>query len=315
MKIAFLSRYQNKLERGAENFVAELAKGLSKNHQVEVLSAQDADQISKIIGRGYDVVIPINGRIQSFKVSLGRILGKYKLLITGHSGIGRDDIWNIAVCRPDLFVALTDYMARWAKQWAWGSKIVKIPNGIDLDKFSPNGEKINIKLPKPIILSVGALTWYKHHERVIKAVSEMGHGSVLIVGKGVEKDNLERLGRKLLDDRFMIASFDYEEMPKVYRSSDLFTLPSWEREAFGIVYLEALASGLGVVAPDDKSRREIIGGGGLLANVADIPAYAETIKKALPLDWSKKARDQAENFSWEKITSEYEKIMFDMIKL
>jgi len=313
MRIAFLSRLQNKVSRGAENFVLGLSKRLSNNHRVDVLSGNDADNIWKVIKGDYDIVIPINGRLQSLKVSLGRITGKYKLLITGHSGIGRDDIWNIAICKPDVFVALTDHMARWAKSWAWGSRIVKISNGIDLNEFSPVGEKIELDLPKPIILSVGALTWYKYHDRVIRVIKEMGHGSVLIVGEGEEKEKLENFGRDL-GKRFRIANFKYKDMPKVYRSCNLFTLPSWGREAFGIVYLEAMASGLGVVAPNDASRREILGDAGLFAEVNNPVDYAETVKKALDIDWSIKARAQAEKFSWEKVVKEYEELMLNMIK-
>ncbi len=315
MKITFLSRYQNQINRGAENFVSELSKKLSKNHTVDILTGKDADSIQKVMAGRYDIVIPINGRLQSLKVSLARLLGKYKILITGHSGIGRDDIWNIAVAKPDVFVALTDYMAEWAKQWAWGSKVVKIPNGIDLEKFKPEGIKMDLELPKPIVLSVGALTWYKHHERVIRAIGEMEGVSLLIIGKGPEKEKLEALGKELLGGRFKIVNFDYEDMAKVYRSCDLFSLPSWDREAFGLVYLEAMASGLGVVAPDDRSRREIVGDGGLLTQVDDPSVYGKTIKEALGIDWSKKARTQAEKFSWDKIVVEYERVMFDMIKV
>lgn len=315
MKIAFLSRYQNQIERGAESFVLELSKRLLERHKVDILSGKDADDISKVLKEKYDVVIPINGRLQSLKASLGRISGKYGLLITGHSGIGRDDIWNIAVCKPDVFVALTDQAAKWAKGWAWGSKVVKIPNGIDLDKFSPAGDKVKIDLSKPIILSVGALVWYKHHEKVIKAVGKIGNGSLLIAGQGSEKEGLEKMGRKILGDRFKIADFKYEDMPKVYRSCDLFSLPSWDREAFGLVYLEAMASGVGVVAPDDSTRREIVGEGGLLTNVDDPAAYGKTIEEALKTDWSNKSRSQAEKFSWDKIAGEYEKVMFDMIEI
>lgn len=313
MRILILSRDQNRVERGAENFIRELTKYLSNNHKVDIFSGKDADSLGKIIKGRYDVVVPVNGRLQSLKVSLGRIIGKYKILISGHSGIGRDDIWNIVVAKPDIFVALTDYMANWAKKWAWGSKVVKIPNGIDLTRFSPEGEKIKIDLPKPVILSVGALVWYKHHERVIRAVSGIKKGSVLIVGKGPDGEKLRQIGEELLGDRFKIASFDYEDMPKVYRSVDLFTLPSWDREAFGIVYLEAMASGLGVVAPDDCSRREIAGEAGMYVNVDDVSLYSEVLKKALELDWREKARIQAKKFSWDKITKDYERIFEKLV--
>lgn len=327
MKIAFLSRYQQKLQRGAENFVSELSERLSGNHQVDVLSGLAADDLSGVKEGKYNIVIPINGGLQSFKASVGRITGKYilstkdcnstnyKLLITGHSGIGRDDIWNIAVCKPDVFVALTDYMAVWAKKWAWGSTVVKIPNGIDLNKFNPEGNKIEIDLPKPIVLSVGALVWYKHHEKVIRAMANLKDGSLLIVGEGPNKENLEKLGRDSLGNRFKLLQFPYEEMPKVYRSVDLFSLPSWNREAFGLVYLEAMASGLGVVAPRDLSRKEIVGNGGILTDTENAEKYSQAIKQALSIDWSEKSRVQAEKFSWEFVANEYEKLMRDIVNL
>lgn len=313
MKIAFLSRHQDKVERGAENFVKELAIRLSKTHQVDILSGSNADSISRVLKGRYDVVIPINGRLQSLKALLTRPFGRHKLLITGHSGIGRDDIWNIVVAKPDIFVALTEQMEKWSKKWAWGSNVVKISNGIDLKKFNPQGAKMEIDLPRPIILSVGALVWYKHHDRVIDALSRLDKGSLLIVGDGPLKNDLTQKGKKLRD-RFKIMSFQYEDMPKVYRSADLFTLPSWDREAFGIVYLEALASGLGVVAPDDASRREIIGEGGLFVDVSNPIKYANTLEQALRIDWSKKARKQAEKFSWDIIAKKYEEVMLNILK-
>ncbi len=313
MNIAFLSRYQKTVNRGAESFVAELSKRLSGKFNVEILSGNDSDNLSKIIKGKYDLVIPINGRLQSLKASFSRIFGKHRLLITGHSGIGRDDMWNILV-KPDVFVALTKYQQKWAEKWAWGSKILQIPNGIDLNKFSPDGPKIEINLPKPIILSVGALVWYKYHERVIRAVSTLDYGSVLIVGEGEDREKLESLGNKLLGERFRIIKLGYGEMPKIYRSVDLFTLPSWNREAFGIVYLEALSSGLGIVAPDDPQRREIIGDAGLFVRVEDPVKYAEGIDKALKINWTKKSKKQAEKFSWEKVAKMYDQVISEIIR-
>src|SRR3989344_422158 len=103
-------------------------------------------------------------------------------------------------------------------------------------------------------------------------------------------------------------------MPKGYWSVDLFTLPSWDRGAFCLVYLEALASGSGVVAPDDSSRREIVGEGGLFVNVDNLLEYSEGINDALKINWMKKARTQAEKFSWDKIANQYEGLMIGMLK-
>ena len=49
MKIVFLSRYQGVIHRGVETYVEELARRLSKNHQVEIFSGKDSDNIKKII--------------------------------------------------------------------------------------------------------------------------------------------------------------------------------------------------------------------------------------------------------------------------
>ncbi len=315
MKIAFLSRYQHTTERGAENFVKELALRLSKNHLVAILAGNDADSLSRILKGKFDIVIPINGRLQSLKASLFRLIGGYKLLITGHSGRGWDDIWNIVIAKPDVFIALTDVTAKWAESWAWGSKVLKIPNGVDLIKFSPRGDKFMFDLPRPIFLSVGALVWYKHHDRLIKAVSGLSQGSVLIVGEGPDKERLQKVGRNLLDKRFKIINVKYDDMPKVYRAVDLFSLPSWDRESFGIVYLEALASGLRIVAPNDETRREVIGKAGIFIDTSNIKNYSQALQDCLSKKWDNIIRQQSENFSWNKIAKQYESVMLEMLKI
>ena len=317
LKVAFLSRYQNTVNRGVETFVKELSRLLSEKYQVEVLSGKDSDDFFKMISGKYDFIFSLNGRLQAIKASWGRIFGKYKLIIVGESGIGADDVFNVAVAKPDVFVGLTDYAItvgseeklnwwlwmnrklRVADTWGWGSKIAKIPNGVDLDKFTPYGKKIFVDLPKPLILSVGALTWYKHHEKTVRAFNLLGQGSLLILGSGPEKKNLENLIRSLgLQERVNILQVDYQEIPAYYRSADLFVLPSWDREAFGIAYIEAMASNLPIVAPDDPPRREIVAEAGILVDVSNTEAYSKAMREALKKDWGDLPRRQAEKFSW-----------------
>lgn len=309
LKIAFLCRDIGKVNRGVETYVIELSKRLELMYQVEILSGSDAYSFSQITQGGFDIVIPTNGRSQALKASLGRIMGGYKTVISGQSGPGRDDIWNIALTAPDVFIALTELEKQWAQKFAWKSKIVKIPNGVDLEKFTPKGERTDFDLPKPVILSVGALTWYKHHERTIKALKYLDQGSLLILGAGPEEKSLLSLAQSLdLKDRVKIMQVNYLEIPKFYRSADLFVLPSWDREAFGIVYVEAMASGLGVVAPDDLARREIIGDAGILVDTSKEKLYAEGLKKALAKDWKDLPRQQAQKFSWDKVAEQYEEL-------
>lgn len=306
LRIAFLSRYLGKVNRGAETYVLELSKRLSKNHAVDVLTGADADSVLKMVSGKYDLVIPTNGRMQALKASIGRLPGKYKTLISGQAGPGRDDIWNIIVTVPDIFVALTEYELKWAKKFALKSKLVNIPNGVDLEKFHP-GSRALIDLPRPVILSVGALTWYKHHEKTIEALKKVKKGSLLIIGTGPEKSKLLEMGKSLSDEgRLKIINVSYAEIPMYYRSADLFVLPSWDREAFGIVYVEAMASNLPVVAPDDLPRQEIVGSAGILTNVSDPVSYAAAITEALGRKWGDIPRKQAGKFSWDMVAGKYE---------
>ena len=308
-KIVFLCRDFGKIYRGVESHVEELSKRLAGKYQVKIFSGEDADNLTKILNGKFDLVIPTNGRLQALKVSLARFIGGYKVLIAGHAGIGKDEIWNLLTC-PDAYIALTDYELTWAKKFNLVSRLAKIPNGIDLERFKPGQGKIEPELERPVILSVGALEWYKHHDLAIKAVAGLSKGSLLIAGRGSEKNNLENLGRRELGEkRFKIIERDYDEMPIIYNESDLFTLPSWDREAFGIVYLEAMASGLGVVAPDDLSRREIIGNAGIFVDVSNTEKYTQAIEEALKKDWTELSGKQAAKFSWEKITRLYEELI------
>ena len=56
---------------------------------------------------------------------------------------------------------------------------------------------------------------------------------------------------------------------------------------------------LPVIAPNDASRREVIGNGGIFTDVNNPESYFLDIEKALKIDWHNKPRIQAEKFSWE----------------
>lgn len=312
-RLVFLCRGYGVVNRGVEAHVKELSLRLSERFYVEIFSGSDADSLQKVLKGKFDLVIPTNGRIQALKMSMGRIIGGYKVLIVAHAGIGKDEIWNL-LTMPDVYVALTDYELSWAKKNAVKSKLIKIPNGIDLKEFNPKGDKVDLGLDKPVVLSVGALEWYKHHDLAIQAVSKLD-ASLLIVGEGSLKNYLEKMGNELLGKkRFKVMKAEYSRMPSIYRSANLFTLPSWDREAFGIVYLEAMASGLPVVAPDDLSRKEIIGEAGIFTDVFDIGKYSDSIYKSLNNKWSDLPIKQSEKFSWDKIADKYAELILEICK-
>jgi len=311
MKIAFLNKYQDKVSRGAETFVSELYERLSKDNQVDVISKVNYFDLLK---NKYDVVIPTNGRLQVFLVRIVTWLTHSKMIVSGQSGIGWDDKLNL-LSFPNTFVALSEKASKWAKKFNPSIKVVQIPNGVDLNKFTVQGQSLRVDLKKPIVLAVGAFTPQKRMDLAIRAVAKLPEVSLLMLGGGGELENeLKLLGNKMLGDRFQIMSVPFVQMPEVYRCANVFTLPSASSESFGNVLVEAMASGLPVVATDDPVRREIVGDAGLFVDPTDTEGYAVAIKKALDTDWGTKPRSQAEKFSWDEIAKKYNDLFSKLTK-
>lgn len=307
MKIAFINIYQNKVYRGAETFVYELSKRLSKNHEVKIYTSLD---IKDLWQKKYDVVIPTNGRWQAIIVRKIAWLTGAKVVISGQSGMGWDDKVNLLTF-PDAFIALSSTALGWAKKFNPFVKSVYIPNGVDLGRFTFKGQ---ILQGRRTILSVGAFTKQKRLDLVIHAVAKLEDVNLVIAGGGGDlKDELEKLGNKLLGSRFKIISVPFEKMPEIYHRANIFTLPSASSESFGNVLVEAMACGLPVVATDDPIRKEIVGESGILVDPTNTDEYAKALQKALDTNWGSKPRDQAKKYDWDIIADQYEKLLKEII--
>lgn len=307
MKIAFINKYQNKVSRGAETFVRELSGRLSKNHEVDILT-------SIKFKKKYDAVFPTNGRLQAFIVRLITWLNGSKMIISGQSGAGFDDRLNL-YSFPDVFVALSEYQKNWAKRINPFIKIEKIPNGTTIQGETLKVSKVN-KKGELVVLSVGAFTKEKRHDLTIKAVSKMKDKSVklVVVGSGGKfRDEIEFLGNNLLGKRLEIKTLPYEKMSDVYKSASVLAFPSVPWESFGIVLVEAMSWGLPVVATKDPIRREIVGEAGILVNPENTQEYAKALERAINTNWGKIPKKQAEKFSWDKISEQYEKLFQNLI--
>ncbi len=336
MRILFINIYQTLVSRGAETFVRELSQRLSG--EVDIISGSKLPpnrssflwrffvdpnglaiawftlrNITKIVKGKYDIIIPLNGGWQSVIVRIVSFVTGSKMVISGQSGNGWDDRVNICSL-PDCFIALTEYSKSWARGLNKLTRVEKIANGVDLKKFTPNGDVFRSGLKKPVVLAVGAFTLQKNLEAVIEAVSLLNNVNLLLVGgNGDQKDFLQSLGVNKLGNRFKILTVPYNDMPKVYRSADVFTLVSESSEAFGNVYVEALATGLPVIATDDPQRREVVGDAGIFVDPKDITKYSKALERALTSKSRQKSITQAENFSWDNIAKRYDDLFTKLI--
>lgn len=317
MKIAFLSFYSGKVYRGVETYVSELSTRLRDiGHKVAVFEGGSSKaltikeftkEVLRKIDKDTDVLVTTNGGWQSVLCKLWSARHGKKLVIPGQSGPGLDDRINLWTF-PDAFVGLTKYQCDWARKVNPFVHTTLIPNGVDTNVFKKSGKPLKINLPHPIIMSAAALVPMKRLDLAIHAVSRLKSGSLLLVGMGKQEGELKKLGEELLPGRFQIMSFSHTQMPQVYKGVELFTFPTSPWESFGIAMLEAMASGVPIVATDDPIRREVVGSAGFFVDPRNTDEYAKTLEKALSKEWGNTARKQAEKFSWDEIAKQYDQL-------
>lgn len=163
------------------------------------------------------------------------------------------------------------------------------PFGIPAEKYAstPAREARAAELraghERPIVLFVGRLIYYKGAEVLVRAMAEVDADLVLI-GRGPLKPELEALVASLgIGDRVsFVDPVGDDDLAAWYRAADVFCLPSVARsEAFGLVQLEAHASGTPVVATTLSTGVPFVnqqGVTGLNVPPGDVSALAEALR-------------------------------------
>ena len=123
------------------------------------------------------------------------------------------------------------------------------PRGVDARLFRPR--IIDLCFPRPVFLSVGRLAVEKNLEAFLELDLP---GTKVVVGDGPQRANLQRRYR---DAVFLGEQFG-EQLAETYAAADAFVFPS-RTDTFGLVLLEALASGVPVAAFPVTGPRDVIG--------------------------------------------------------
>jgi len=191
-----------------------------------------------------------------------------------------------------------------------------IPNGIDVERFSDDIEPlpwVNDDVPR--ILFVGRFNerrkGFAYLLRALPLVrQQFPSARLVVVGTG----NPERFDHTI--ERAGITGVDFVgfvpavELPRYYASCDVFCAPSIERESFGIVLLEAMASGKPVVASDIPGYASVMSNGreGLLVEPKDHQALALALVRVLAdrelrERLSAAGRVTADGYAWPRIAA------------
>jgi len=168
-----------------------------------------------------------------------------------------------------------------------------VPNTVDDSRFTVGSrprdllERYSIRDGDKVILTVGRLhsgEAYKGYDKVLAALpairAAVGTVRYLIVGTGDDRPRIEEMARRAgLSEAVTFCGFvSDEELPAHYRLADVFALPS-TGEGFGIVFLEAMASGVPVLAGNVDGSVDALADG-LLGELVD-PGSVESIAAGL----------------------------------
>lgn len=180
-----------------------------------------------------------------------------------------------------------------------GARLERLAPGVDTAKFRPDlvaGEGAAIRrelglADRPVIVCVSRLVPRKGQDTLIRALPEVRRrvrdAALLIVSGGPDADRLRKLARAsgVADHVVFTGSVPAEALPHYYAAGDVFAMPCRSRrgglevEGLGIVYLEASATGLPVVAGDSGGAPDAVRDGetGFVVGGRDVPALADRL--------------------------------------
>ena len=184
-------------------------------------------------------------------------------------------------------------------------RVHALPNGVDLQRFHPDRARnlrSDYQLSGPLMVSVGHLIEGKGHHFAIEALTRLPTASLLIVGEGPERNNLERLAEELgvaARVRFL-GLVSHDELAGIYGGCDVTVLAS-SNEGMPNVVLESLACGTRVVATDVGGVREVITApsAGRMMTDRSAEALAASARRVLDDDVDRQVtREFASRFGW-----------------
>ncbi|MEE9466450.1 MAG: glycosyltransferase family 4 protein, partial [Candidatus Neomarinimicrobiota bacterium] len=161
-----------------------------------------------------------------------------------------------------------------------------IPNGVDIDHFSPGVSPIEEFCDGKInILFVGRLETRKGFNYLLDAYQvvkrEVPSCRLIVVGPGTRLRHRyeKRARRRKMEDVIFVGPVSYTELPRYYKTADIYCSPATGAESFGVVLLEAMATGKPIVASNISGYASVLNHGaeGLLVPPRDRQALAQAL--------------------------------------
>jgi glycosyltransferase involved in cell wall biosynthesis len=199
---------------------------------------------------------------------------------------------------------------------------LRMPESLPARITGEGRRALGLPADRPIVLSVAALDIeVKRTDYLIREIAALPapRPFLCLLGAGPDADAVRALAASLLGDDVLIRSVPRESIGEYYRAADLFALAS-QMEGFGLVYAEALAHGLPVVAHDFPVARFVTGG---LASLADLtPPGAGTraigdalARPATEADRLARHASVRARFGWDSLRERYVEMLMRVAEL
>ncbi|ABC27936.1 Glycosyltransferase [Hahella chejuensis KCTC 2396] len=185
--------------------------------------------------------------------------------------------------------ALRDYLtcqARFAKQ-----KVVSIPTGLEINKYPPAEDKgraktlLGLPVDRPVIGKVAIMRDWKGHRYLVDAFAELlksgKSAHLLLVGGGEEFENVQKQIADLGIGEHVTLTGTVDNVLDYLHAMDLFVLASYDNEGVPQSIMQAMLTGLPIVATDVGSVREIVveNKTGLMAPPKNVQAMTDAMRQ------------------------------------
>ncbi|MFC2072123.1 glycosyltransferase family 4 protein [Chloroflexota bacterium] len=211
-------------------------------------------------------------------------------------------------------IAVSEPAMNFANKYVPGDYEI-IPNGIDLELFSPDVSPIEEFCDGKLnILFVGRLEFRKGVNYLLKAYlqikREIPNSRLIIVGPGtrLRKRYEKWVKRNRLEDVVFVGYVTSSDLPRYYKTADIFCAPATSRESFGIILLEAMAVGKPIIATNIEGYANVVGHGedGWLVPPQDSKGLAKALislmrDETLRQQMADKGKLKAREYSWEHV--------------
>ncbi|MFQ5976988.1 MAG: glycosyltransferase family 4 protein [Candidatus Heimdallarchaeota archaeon] len=214
----------------------------------------------------------------------------------------------------DLLVAPSEDLRQRCYQKKPRNPILVIPHGIDLEPYTSETQATKIGS----IVCVSRLIPRKAHQYLVSAlphiIQTVPEATLCFIGDGPETKHLQKLAKKLgVQSKVQFTGhLSQKEAIRKLATADIFALHTLH-EAFGLVYLEAMALGKPIVTTTEGAGREVIGEAGLFVPPRDAKALAQAITELIV---NRELRDKkgeaglkrVNNYCWDAIIQRYAQI-------